>query len=92
MPRAPEKISTDAYCTNSKFLSLILGLSTLRTLLEEFAKHKSFAKFIPTPNRSDEIEALRPNGIILSGGPASVLEKDAILCDKKLFEVRHTLY
>jgi len=35
----------------------------------------------------DKITALKPRGIILSGGPRSVNEQDAPICDKRVFEL-----
>lgn len=35
----------------------------------------------------DKIKALNPKGIIITGGPNSVYGKDALLCDKELFEL-----
>ena len=36
---------------------------------------------------SDEIKKLNPKGIILSGGPSSVYENHAPLCDEEIFNL-----
>ncbi len=37
--------------------------------------------------RVEDLKALRPKGIILSGGPASVTAADAVRCDRGIFEL-----
>ncbi len=46
-----------------------------------------YAIIVPYNSSIDEIKKLQPKGIILSGGPASVYEKDAYKIDKELFEI-----
>ncbi|MCX5661020.1 MAG: glutamine-hydrolyzing GMP synthase [Planctomycetota bacterium] len=46
-----------------------------------------FSLLLPASTSYEELAALKPKGIILSGGPASVYEKGAPTCDKRLFDL-----
>jgi GMP synthase (glutamine-hydrolysing) len=45
------------------------------------------SEIFPFDVSAKELVSIRPKGIILSGGPASVYEKDAPICDKKIFDL-----
>src|SRR5512146_88753 len=45
------------------------------------------AEIIHPENAIHEIKKLKPEGLILSGGPASVYEKGSPTIDKKIFEL-----
>jgi len=46
-----------------------------------------FSEVLPYTTAIEDILAKEPKGIILSGGPASVLAEDAPKCDKAIFEL-----
>ena len=46
-----------------------------------------YCEIHPCTMTLDKISEFKPKGIILSGGPASVLDKDSHLCDPKIFEL-----
>ncbi len=46
-----------------------------------------FSEVLPYNASMDDILACSPKGIILSGGPASVLEADAPRCDRRVFSL-----
>lgn len=46
-----------------------------------------YCEILPHDTPAAELETLRPEGIILSGGPSSVYEKDAPRCDEKIFSM-----
>lgn len=46
-----------------------------------------YCRIMPHSTPAEVIAALKPKGIILSGGPASVYEENAPRCDKAIFEL-----
>ena len=86
MPQNLEKISTDAL-HKQQILILDFGSQFTQNIARRVREAQVFCEIHPCAKPLSEIKTLNPKGIILSGGPASVLEKDAVLCDKKLFEL-----
>ncbi len=46
-----------------------------------------YSAVLPYTTSAEELRKLAPKGIILSGGPAGVLDEDAPLCGKDIFEL-----
>src|SRR5205085_10851507 len=46
-----------------------------------------FCQLVRHDLSAERVQALKPSGIILSGGPSSVYEKNAPACDRKIFEL-----
>ena len=46
-----------------------------------------YAEIVPYSISLEEIQKKNPKGIIFTGGPSSVYEKDAPMCDKGIFEL-----
>lgn len=46
-----------------------------------------YSELVPYTISSEELEKLSPKGIIFSGGPNSVYEEDAPICDPKIFDL-----
>lgn len=86
MPQAPEKTST-AVLHEQQILILDFGSQYTQNIARRVREAQVFCEIYPYTKSIEEIKTLSPNGIILSGGPTSVLEKNALLCDKKLFEL-----
>jgi GMP synthase (glutamine-hydrolysing) len=50
-------------------------------------EHKVYCRIVPPVVSADEVRSLAPEGIILSGGPASIYEKDSPQADPALFSL-----
>ncbi len=70
-----------------KILILDFGSQYTQNIARRVREAEVFCEIHPCTKSFTEIKAMRLQGIILSGGPASVHEKDAVLCDPKLFEL-----
>jgi GMP synthase (glutamine-hydrolysing) len=73
----------------SKELILILDFGSQYTQLiaRRIRENKVFSKIVPYSTSAKDIAALAPKGLILSGGPASVVEKKAPVPDKDIFKL-----
>jgi GMP synthase (glutamine-hydrolysing) len=86
MPQPLDKISTVALHEH-QILILDFGSQYTQNIARKVREAQVFCEIHPYTKSIEDIKNLRPKGIILSGGPASVLEKKAVLCDKKLFDL-----
>ena len=50
-------------------------------------EHQIYCQILPSNESFEKIKKLKPKGIILSGGPASIYEKNSPTLDKKIFEL-----
>ncbi len=50
-------------------------------------EHNVYSQIFPANIKAKQLQQLSPRGLILSGGPASVYDKNAIECDHKIFEL-----
>lgn len=70
-----------------KILILDFGSQYTQLIARRVRESKVYSEIVPYHLPFHEIEAHRPSGIILSGGPASVYDKNAPLCDPALFKL-----
>ncbi|MBI5124647.1 MAG: glutamine-hydrolyzing GMP synthase, partial [Planctomycetes bacterium] len=75
--------------TLNKDLILILdfGSQYAQLIARRVRENNVYSRIVPYNVSFEEVESLRPRGIILSGGPASVYQDSAPVCNKGLLEL-----
>lgn len=66
-------------------LVLDFGSQYTQLIARRLREQGVYAEILPFNTSLDEIRSKAPKGIVLSGGPASVYEKDAYFCDEGVF-------
>jgi len=72
---------------NEKIIVLDFGSQTTQLIARRIREQKVYSEIHPYTLPLEELKAMRPSGIILSGGPASVYDDDAPISDPGLFEL-----
>lgn len=72
---------------NEKVIVLDFGGQYNQLIARRVRELNVYAEVLPYNVSLERIKALNPKGIIFTGGPASVLDDDAPLCDKEIFEL-----
>jgi len=80
-------MKTAAPPKHSKILILDFGSQYTQVIARRVRELQVYSEVIPYNLSAAEIKKLQPNGIILSGGPASVYDKGAPQIDKKIFSL-----
>lgn len=70
-----------------KILVLDFGSQYTQLIARRIREHNVYCEIHPFNYSLEEIREFNPRGIILSGGPSSVYDQGAPLCNKKLFEL-----
>jgi len=73
--------------TQQTILILDFGSQYTQLIARRVRENKVFSKIIPYNTPAKEIAKLTPKGLILSGGPASVIEKKSPHPDKGIFKL-----
>jgi GMP synthase (glutamine-hydrolysing) len=73
--------------TRQGIVVLDFGGQYTQLIARRIREQQVFSAILPCTAKLDEIRALEPVGIVLSGGPSSVYEKDAPLCDPQVLQL-----
>lgn len=73
--------------TRQTILILDFGSQYTQLIARRVRENKVFSRIIPYNTPAKEIAAMNPKGLILSGGPASVVNKKSPLPDKGIFKL-----
>src|SRR5574341_462100 len=70
-----------------KIIVLDFGSQYAHLICRRIRECKVYSELVPYNISADELKQMKPTGLIFSGGPASVYEPNAPICDKKIFEL-----
>jgi GMP synthase (glutamine-hydrolysing) len=73
--------------TRNGIVVLDFGGQYTQLIARRIREQQVFSGILPCTASLDEIRAQAPAGIVLSGGPSSVYDRDAPVCDPKLLEL-----
>ncbi|MBI5197595.1 MAG: glutamine-hydrolyzing GMP synthase, partial [Nitrospirae bacterium] len=72
---------------HEKILVLDFGSQYTQLIARRIRESQVYSEIMPFNVSPARIKQFRPKGIILSGGPSSVYQKDAPICSPKIFEL-----
>jgi GMP synthase (glutamine-hydrolysing) len=82
-----EKTTSEAVSTKHGIVVLDFGGQYTQLIARRIREQQVFSAVLPCTAKLEEIRAQEPVGIVLSGGPSSVYDKDAPLCDPKVLQL-----
>jgi GMP synthase (glutamine-hydrolysing) len=77
----------DKVNTMDKIVVLDFGSQYAHLICRRIREFKVYAELVSYNISAEELELMQPKGIIFSGGPASVYEENAPMCDKRILEL-----
>jgi GMP synthase (glutamine-hydrolysing) len=73
--------------TRQGIVVLDFGGQYTQLIARRIREQQVFSAILPCTAKLEEIRALEPGGIVLSGGPSSVYDEDAPLCDPQVLQL-----
>src|SRR5215471_19877424 len=77
---------TDRLAGHDKILIVDLGSQVTQLIARRVREEKVYCEIVPFQKAAEAFRAMRPKAVILSGGPASVHDKDAPLAPPAIYE------
>jgi GMP synthase (glutamine-hydrolysing) len=77
---------SDRLAGHDKILIVDLGSQVTQLIARRVREEKVYCEIVPFQKAAEAFKAMRPKGVILSGGPASVLDPDAPLAPAAIYE------
>jgi GMP synthase (glutamine-hydrolysing) len=71
---------------HDKVLIVDFGSQVTQLIARRVREEKVYSEIVPYQKAEEAFRAMKPKAVILSGGPASVLDKDAPLAPKAIYE------
>src|SRR5947199_4155286 len=81
----PELVKTATPIAHSRILILDFGSQYTQVIARRIRELQVYSEIVRFDISASELTDLRPNGVILSGGPASVYDEGAPQVDPKIF-------
>src|SRR5437879_10713453 len=76
----------DRLAEHDKILIVDFGSQVTQLIARRVREEGVYCEIVPFQRAEEAFKAMRPKGVILSGGPASVLDKDAPLAPKAIYD------
>src|SRR5437763_4410969 len=76
----------DRLAGHDKILIVDFGSQVTQLIARRVREEKVYCEIVPYRKAQAAFEAMQPKGVILSGGPASVLDADAPLAPSAIYE------
>src|SRR3984893_16337080 len=78
-------VGADRLPAHDKILIVDLGSQVTQLIARRVREEKVYCEVVPFQKADEAFKAMRPKGVILSGGPASVLDQDAPLAPPAIY-------
>src|SRR6201990_1594121 len=76
----------DVASAHEKILIIDFGSQVTQLIARRVREEGVYCEIVPFQRADQAFREMRPKGVILSGGPASVLDKDAPLAPKAIYD------
>ena len=76
----------DRQNAHDKILIVDFGSQVTQLIARRVREEKVYCEIVPFQKAEEAFKAMRPKGVILSGGPASVLDRDAPLAPAMIYD------